>query len=414
MTSFEDLGLPDELLRAIRALRYETPTPIQERAIPVVLDGADVFAEAQTGSGKTAAFALPILKQLCDTPPAWDSPPQVLVLVPTRELALQVARAFVDLGRFIAPCPRVLPVIGGEPIEEQIALLGEGVSIVVATPGRLLDLSGSGNIDLSSLRTLVLDEADRLLDAGFDEELSRLLEGLPVDRQTLLFSATLPTTMLDLAQRVLREPVSVRIDEITTPVADIQQRVYQVNADGRRMLLQHLLHTESWGQTLVFVSTKRATENLSAKLRRAGFSATALHGDLAQSDRIAALGRFRRGGVGVLVSTDLAARGIDVPRLGAVVNFDLPRSTQGYIHRIGRTGRAGLSGIAVSFVDHKSEAHFKLIEKRSNITLPREQVPGFELNGAPPKRKKGAGGVKGKRKSKKDRLREAAARDAPE
>jgi superfamily II DNA/RNA helicase len=197
----------------------------------------------------------------------------------------------------------------------------------------------------------------------------------------------------------------VRIDEVQTPVAGIQQQVYQVNRDRRRMLLQHLVKTEGWKQTLVFVATKKATENLAAKLRRAGLSAAALHGDLEQSDRIFVLGRFKRGGVSVLVATDLAARGIDVPMLEAVVNFDLPRSTQGYTHRIGRTGRAGESGIAVSFVDHDSEAHFRLIEKKNHLRLPREQVPGFELTGEAPAKVKGKAGVKGKRRSKKDKLR---------
>lgn len=404
MTSFQSLDLPEHLLRAVQALAYTQPTPIQSRAIPLVAAGQDVAAEAPTGSGKTAAFALPILKRL-SAEPAPIVRVQGLVLAPTRELALQVAASFRALGRFAPRTTRVLAIIGGEPIHNQIAALNSGVGIVVATPGRLLDLVSSDDIDLSAVQTLVLDEADRLLDAGFSAELDRLLERIPPDRQTLLFSATLPQKVLDLAARVQRSPETVRIDEVQTPVAGIQQQVYQVNRDRRRMLLQHLVKTEGWKQTLVFVATKKATENLAAKLRRAGLSAAALHGDLEQSDRIFVLGRFKRGGVSVLVATDLAARGIDVPMLEAVVNFDLPRSTQGYTHRIGRTGRAGESGIAVSFVDHDSEAHFRLIEKKNHLRLPREQVPGFELTGEAPAKVKGKAGVKGKRRSKKDKLR---------
>ncbi|MDG1483437.1 MAG: DEAD/DEAH box helicase [Myxococcota bacterium] len=404
MTSFHSLELPEHLLRAVQALAYAQPTPIQSRAIPLVAAGQDVAAEAPTGSGKTAAFALPILKCLS----AKSTPivqVQGLILAPTRELALQVAASFRALNRFAPRTTRVLAIIGGEPIHNQIAALNSGVGIVVATPGRLLDLVASDDIDLSAVQTLVLDEADRLLDAGFSVELDRLLERIPPDRQTLLFSATLPQKVLDLAARVQRSPVTVRIDEVQRPVPGIQQQVYQVNRDRRRMLLQHLVKTEGWKQTLVFVATKKATENLAAKLRKAGLSAAALHGDLEQSERIFVLGRFKRGGVSVLVATDLAARGIDVPMLEAVVNFDLPRSTQGYTHRIGRTGRAGASGVAVSFVDHDSEAHLRLIEKKNHLKLPRAQVPGFELTGEAPVKVKGKAGVKGKRRSKKDKLR---------
>ncbi len=379
--------------------------------IPLVRAGHDVAVEAQTGSGKTAAFALPIVQQLCAQPlPAASV--RVLTLVPTRELALQVAASFKALARFALQPPKALAVIGGEPIDDQISALRTHTNIVVATPGRLLDLVARGAIDLSQVHTSVLDEADKLLDAGFSEELERLLVQLPADRQTLLFSATLPQRVLAVSAQVQRDPITVRIDEAQPLVEGIAQRVCAVDRGKRRLLLQHLIQTHAWGKTLVFVATQRACENLAAKLRRADFAAAALHGGLDQPDRIAVLRRFKRGGLAVLVATDLAARGIDVPLLDAVVNFDLPRSPRGYVHRIGRTGRAGARGVAVSFVDHDSEAQLRVIEKKCQLRLVREQVPGFALTGAPPRRRKGAAPVKGRRKSKKDKLRErqAAAR----
>ncbi|MEZ4321767.1 MAG: DEAD/DEAH box helicase [Myxococcota bacterium] len=408
--SFADLELSEPLLRAVAALGFAAPTPIQEDAIPLVLAGRDVLGEAQTGSGKTAAFALPILQRLAVDPPP-VSVIRVLVLVPTRELALQVAAAFKALARFQAAPPRVLAVIGGEDVDGQIHALDKGVDVLVATPGRMLDLEDNGWARLSDVRTLVLDEADKLLDASFSEELDRLLAALSPDRQTLLFSATLPERVLDVQRRIQRDPVTVRIDEDQVLAEGIAQRVFEVDRDRRRALLQHLIGAEGWGSTLVFVSTQRATGNLSAKLHRDGLSAAALHGGLDQHARIEVLQRFRRGRVRVLVATDLAARGIDLPGLHAVVNFDLPRSPRDHVHRVGRTARAGETGIAVSFVDHASAAHFALIEKRCGFTVAREQVAGFPLSGPPPKKQKGPPPTKGKRKSKKDRLREATARE---
>jgi len=412
VTRFDTIGLSEPLLRAVEGLGFTAPTPIQERAIPLVFQGRDVVGEAQTGSGKTAAFALPILQRLAVDPlPA--SVLRVLVLVPTRELALQVAGAFEAFSRFQPTRPKVLAVIGGQPIERQIDSLYAGIDVVVATPGRLLDLQESGYANLSEVHTLVLDEADKLLDLGFAEELQAVLDAVASDRQTLLFSATLPARVLALGQRTQRDPVTVRIDGEQRGVEGISQRVFEVDRDKRRLLLQHLIASESWGQTLVFVATQRATENLAAKLRRTGIRAGALHGGLEQAERVAVLERFKQGRVDVLIATDLASRGIDIPKLFAVVNFDLPRSPRDYVHRIGRTGRAGEAGIAVSFVDHDSAAHLRLIEKRCGVRLAREQVPGFELTGEAPQRKKGPAPVKGKRKSKKDKLREAAASDWP-
>ena len=408
--SFEALGLSGHLLRAVEAQGYTAPTPVQQRSIPHISAGADLAAEAQTGSGKTAAFVLPILhKMTSDTAEVQPTDIGVLTITPTRELALQIAETFTLLGRFAEPQPRVLSVIGGASIDDQLWALSSGVDIVVATPGRLLDLMEHGAIDIGHVHTLVLDEADKLLDEGFNDELSILLGALPAHRQNLLFSATLPEKVLTLAARVLNEPTVLRIDEEQTSVETIEQRVYQVDRDKRRLLLQHLMRAETLGQTLIFVATKRAATNLAKKLRTDGFAATELHGDLNQSERVFAVKRFKSRQVPIMVATDIAARGIDIPLLGAVVNFDLPRSPLDYVHRIGRTGRAGESGISITFVDHESEAHLRLIEKKNRLTLTRGQVTGFEISGPAPKKVKGPAPTKGKRKSKKDKLRERQA-----
>lgn len=408
--TFDSLGLPEHLLRAVSALGYDAPTPIQERSIPPIAAGLDVAAEAQTGSGKTAAFVLPILQKMAVRPGA--SAPEaigVLAITPTRELALQIADSFKSLGRFAESPPRVLTIIGGTSIDDQMSALSAGIDIAVATPGRLLDLMHREAINIEQVHTLVLDEADKLLDVGFTDELTLLLNALPTQRQSLLFSATLPQKVITMSDRVLREPTVVRIDEQPTSVATIEQRVYRVEHGKRRLLLQQLLKTEPWGQTLVFVATKIAAINLAKKLRVAGFRATELHGDLDQDDRVFALKRFKSGRAKVMVATDIAARGIDVPQLGAVVNFDLPRAAADYTHRIGRTGRAGKSGVAITFVDNESEIHLRLIEKKNRLMLPRLQVPGFEVLELATEKTKGPPPKKGKRKSKKDKLRERQA-----
>ncbi len=408
MNSFHPLALSDQLMAGVDALGWEQPTAVQQQAIPVVAAGSDLAAQAQTGSGKTAAFALPILQRLSAHP----SPPTAfaLVVVPTRELALQVAAAFTALARFMASPPGVVAVIGGQPIEQQIADISGGTPVVVATPGRLLDLLQRQELVLDDLHTLVLDEADKLLDLGFADELQQLMSQLPAQHQSLLFSATLPAKVLALAKSVLHDPVEVRIESDKAWPTEIDQRAYQVDADKRRGLLQHLLTNEAWARTLVFVATQRRAETLSAKLRRAGFGCSALHGGLDQDSRIEVLRRFKARPIGILIATDLAARGIDIPELSTVVNYDLPRSTQDYVHRIGRTGRAGESGLAVSFIDHDSAHHFALIEKRGGVTIPRQVVAGFELTGTAPRKQKGGAPKKGKRMSKKDKLRAQARR----
>jgi ATP-dependent RNA helicase RhlE len=409
--SFQSLDLPDYLLEAVAALSYEKPTPIQEQAIPLILDGQDLVAEAQTGTGKTAAFALPIIKQLNELP---DKKKKVsvlaLVIVPTRELATQVAAAFKSYSKFSPKKIKMISLIGGENIQDQIRGLRMGTDVVIATPGRLLDLIKRTEIRLVELKTLVLDEADKMLDLGFAEELQALVEKLPSSRQNMFFSATFPQKVMDLSEKFLDNPTRVTIEEEQLTVEAIDQRVIEVNAENRRSLLQQLLATEKWRQVMVFVGSKSAARNLAIKLTKNGQPAIGFHGDLDQAGRFEALRQFKNKEVKVLVATDIAARGIDIEKLSCVINYDLPRSPMDYVHRIGRTGRAGESGQAVSFIDHDSTAHFKLIEKRANISLEREQIEGFELTGEASVKEKGKAPVKGKGKSKKDKLREQAAK----
>jgi superfamily II DNA/RNA helicase len=338
---------------------------------------------------------------------------RALVLVPTRELAIQVGGVFWEDARFLRQAVKTMAVHGGVSINPQMIALGGGVDVLVATPGRLLDLLDHRAISLSKISTLVLDEADRLLEEGFREEVERVLALVPTRRQTLLFSATFPASVEALASNVLRDPLrwddGSEVRSVAAP--DILQRVIEVDVGRRTQLLRHLIETHGWSSVLVFVATKYATEHVARKLRQAGLVATAIHGDLSQSARREALADFQAGRVQVLLATDLAARGIDIPRLPVVVNFDLPRSAVDYTHRIGRTGRAGESGLAISFVSASTHAHFRLIEKRHGVTLPREEIEGFEPveTDVPVP---AAGGVKGKRKSKKDKLREARGRAA--
>ena len=410
---FSELGLSPELLQATVEANYVTPTPVQVAVIPAILRGQDVRARAQTGSGKTAAFALPMLQRLLGRTAADDRQVSGLVLVPTRELASQVGESFRAFSRYLPQPIKVLTVFGGVSINPQMMALRGGADIVVATPGRLLDLADHNAVRLSAVSTLVLDEADRLLDEGFADELTRVLALLPDRRQNLLFSATFPPAVQSLSELLLREPVRIDIVDTAETAPDIQQRSIAVDPERRTQLLRYLIEHHGWKRTLVFVATKYATEHIALKLQRLGFSAAALHGELSQGARTWALADFKVGRTQVLIATDVAARGIDVTELPAVVNFDLPRSADDYVHRIGRTGRAGAQGVAVSFVSAATEAHFRLIEKRNRFRLEREQLPGFEPTAATSTPAgPGAGGVKGKRKSKKDKLREAASRGA--
>lgn len=408
--TFLKLGLRVPLLRAIAEKGYETPTPIQVQAIPPILAGKDVCASAQTGSGKTAAFALPLLQRLSAERRSGGRFTRAVVLVPTRELGVQIGEAIRSFSRFFTTPLKTLVVYGGVSINPQMMALGGGADIVVATPGRLLDLMEHNAVSLGEVATLVLDEADRLLAMGFADELGRILARVPVSRQTLLFSATFPSEVKGLVETMLRAPVQITVATEPETAPDIVQRAIEVDMPTRTQLLRHLVQTEGWTRVLVFVATKYSTEHVADKLRRAGLNADALHGELSQGGRLGALADFKAGKTQILVATDVAARGLDIVSLPVVVNYDLPRSPADYTHRIGRTGRAGERGMAVSFVSAQTHAHFRLIEKRSRITVPREQVAGFEPEQLAVPAAAGTGGIKGKRKSKKDRMREAEAK----
>jgi superfamily II DNA/RNA helicase len=408
--TFTALKLTVPLLRAIAEKGYDTPTPIQVSAIPPILSGSDVWASAQTGSGKTAAFALPLLQRLAASRRVPGRFVRALILVPTRELAAQIGESFRRYGRFLAEPMKTLVVYGGVSINPQMMALGGGADIIVATPGRLLDLVDQNAVSLSAVTTLVLDEADRLLALGFADELNRIVTRLSGKRQTLLFSATFPPDVEKLARSLLRDPVRVEVAPAPDTAPDIEQRAIEVDAPRRTQLLRHLIQAHGWRRVLVFVATKYATEHVADKLRRAGLRADALHGELSQGARQQALADFKDSKTQVLVATDVAARGLDIAQLPVVVNFDLPRSATDYTHRIGRTGRAGERGLAVSFISADSHAHFRLIEKRHHRALLREQIEGFEPLEIEVPAPTSTGGIKGKRKSKKDRLREAEAR----
>lgn len=415
---FSSLGLSFSLLRAVSARAYLTPTPIQLAAIPAILQGRDVLGCAQTGSGKTAAFVLPQLQQLENAAQERARVRQLraLILVPTRELCAQVGQEIRTLAQHLPETVRVkvATLFGGVSINPQLMRLRGGCDIVVATPGRLLDVIAHNALSLGSVATLVLDEADRLLDLGFGEELGRVLALLPPKRQNLFFSATFPPAVQALAQTLLHEPV--RIEVVPTPqnLPDIAQRAIAVDVHRRTQLLRHLIGQNQWHGVLVFVATKHAAEIVADKLRKAGISAEPFHAALSQGKRTQVLSDFKAARIKVVVATDVAARGLDIAQLPVVVNYDLPRSAVDYIHRIGRTGRAGESGVAVSFVSASTLAHFRLIEKRHHLQIPLETVAGFEpletavdtANTAP---SPGSGGIKGKRPSKKDKLRQLRA-----
>jgi ATP-dependent RNA helicase RhlE len=414
--NFSDLGLAPALQTAVAEMGLANPTPVQAEGIPHVLQGRDVLAQAQTGSGKTLAYVLPVLQLLMATAASRDEAPkkrstQVLVLVPTRELATQVSDVLRDLARPLAQSIKVGTVFGGVSINPQMMSLRSGADVVVATPGRLLDIVDHNALNLGQVQHLVLDEADRLLDLGFAEELQRILALLPAKRQNLLFSATFEPAVQTLAEALLHNPERITIAHTEAHTPDIAQRAIQVDEKSRTALLRHLIKTHAWKRVLVFVATRYACEHVANKLYKAGVFATAFHGEMSQGARQDVLAEFKEERWEVLVTTDLAARGIDIAQLPVVVNYDLPRSATDYTHRIGRTGRAGASGEAVSFVTAASLAHWQLIQKRAQVQLPVEVLEGFEPTEVPPPvspLNDGTGGIKGKRPSKKDKLRAAA------
>jgi ATP-dependent RNA helicase RhlE len=421
---FPSLGLNAELLRAAAQLALDRPTPVQAASIPVILRGSDLISTAQTGSGKTAAYALPLMQRLLEERPALSTIPRTrrdtraLVLVPTRELAAQVGELLHGIAQHLPARLRCEVVFGGVSINPQMMSLRGGADVVVATPGRLLDLVDHNALQLGDVRQLVLDEADRLLDLGFADELARVLALLPARRQNLFFSATFPAAVEALATRLLVSPVRVEVPDTPDTTPGIVQRALVVDEGRRTELLRHLVLEHGWKQSLVFVASQHAAEHVAWKLYNRGVHAAPFHGGLSQGARRDRLAEFRNGQWDMLVTTDLAARGIDIAGLPVVVNYDLPRSTVDYTHRIGRTGRAGESGLAVSLVTPATEAHFRLIEKRQGRPVARETVAGFEpdaqavATAAAAQAAAGTGGIKGKRPSRKDKARAEAARQA--
>lgn len=377
--SFTSLDLIDGLLRALESIGYKNATPIQKQAIPAVLAGRDLLAAAQTGTGKTAAFALPLLQRLAlEGEQAAPNHIRCLVLVPTRELADQVFQSFQTYG-FHLPL-RSAVAYGGVPMEPQLVKLRKGVDVLVATPGRLLDLHRKGAIEFAQLQALVLDEADRMLDLGFAEDLDLLFSVLPAQRQTLLFSATMPEQIRQMASQLLRDPLTVQASAPNTTARTVRQSVFTTDKRHKPALFLHLMRKEGWGQVLVFVKTRKGVEHLVGLLQDEGVSADSIHGDKAQHARIKALKRFKANDVQVLVATDVAARGLDIEALPLVVNFDLPTVAEDYIHRIGRTGRAGAEGEAISLVCADEVDLLRAVEKLIGSVLPRQEEAGFEAD----------------------------------
>ena len=385
---------------------YQIPTKIQDEVIPLVFQAKDILARAQTGSGKTASFVLPILNHWLSNMPLGKSKIKTLVLTPTRELTLQVADTFNTLSSSFEKKIKVVSVIGGQSIADQLLDIQKGCDVVVATPGRLLDILDKNQINLSTIDFFVVDEADKMLDLGFEEELEKILENLPKERQNLLFSATYPPKMQKIAKKITSNPIIIEIENEEPTVDLITQRAISVNLENRSALLQKILKENNFSKVLVFMANNRAADNIAAKFRKHGFKAESFHGNLEQEDRIFTLDEFKTSKIDILFSSDIASRGLHIDNISCVVNYDLPRSPADYIHRIGRSGRAGSEGLAISFITLENEEHFKLIEKRSNIKLQREEIEGFELKGVAIPKVKGSEPIKGKRKSKKDKLRE--------
>ena len=382
--SFQSLGLSDALVRAVAEHGYTTPTPIQTQAIPAVLAGGDLLAGAQTGTGKTAGFVLPMLQRLSTEPSPHGArgqrgarrPVRVLVVTPTRELAAQVEASIRTYGKHLKHSSMTL--FGGVGFGSQAAQLKRGVDIIVATPGRLLDHAGERNVDLSTVEILVLDEADRMLDMGFLPDIRRVLALLPAKRQNLLFSATFSDEIKALAERLLDRPRTIEVAPRNSTVELISQKVISVGRDRKRELLSWMIGMHRWNQVLVFTRTKHGADKLAQALERDGIRAQAIHGNKSQGARTRALADFKKGGVDVLVATDIAARGIDIAELPRVVNYDLPNVPEDYVHRIGRTGRAGADGEAISLVCVDEHGFLRDIERLIRRAIPRETIAGFE------------------------------------
>ncbi|OQY39628.1 MAG: ATP-dependent RNA helicase RhlE [Spirochaetaceae bacterium 4572_7] len=376
--TFDKLGLNKEILEAVKSKGYKTATAIQSGSIPVILEGRDVLGGAQTGTGKTAAFALPILNNLNNDTGKYKNP-RALVLTPTRELAAQVGESFTHYGKNLTL--RSTTVFGGVKINPQIATFKNGTDILVATPGRLLDHINQGTVKLNQIQVLVLDEADRMLDMGFIRDIKKIISKLPKERQNLLFSATYGKEIRGLAEDLLKNPVSIEVTKRNSAAENVKQLVYNVEKGQKRALLQHLIEQESWYQVLVFVRTKHGANRLAKALGKEGVPSAAIHGDKSQGARTRALNDFKKGDLQALIATDVAARGIHLDNLSHVVNFELPQVAEDYVHRIGRTGRAGKSGTAISLVSHEENSQLKKIEKMLKRNIENAVAKGFK----PPK-----------------------------
>jgi ATP-dependent RNA helicase RhlE len=374
---FSELGLSAELLRATEKQGYQEATPIQQQAIPLILEGHDLLAGAQTGTGKTAGFTLPLLQRMQNSQSLGPKPRvRALILVPTRELAAQVAESVRDYGRYLPFSSTV--IFGGVSINPQISTLRRGVDIVIATPGRLLDHMQRGTIRLDGVETLVLDEADRMLDMGFIQDIRKVLKAIPPKRQNLLFSATFSKEIKQLAGELLNSPMEIQATPQNTTAGQISQVVHPVDRNRKRELLSHMIGTGNWRQVLVFTRTKHLANRLSQQLEQDGLSSAAIHGNKSQGARTRALADFKKGDIRVLVATDIAARGLDIEQLPHVVNFELPNVPEDYVHRIGRTGRAGLDGEAVSLVCIDEKKLLADIEKLLNRNIDKVVIPGYE------------------------------------
>lgn len=379
--SFADLGLSDSLLKTLADIGYESPSPIQAECIPVLLEGRDLIGQAQTGTGKTAAFALPLMEQI----DLKISKPQALVLTPTRELAIQVAEALQSYAKNL-PGFHVLPIYGGQSYTIQLKQLSRGAHIIVGTPGRVMDHLERKTLNLDHLKTMVLDEADEMLRMGFIDDVEWILERTPAQHQTALFSATMPEQIRRVAQKYLVEPREIKIKSATATVAAIRQVYWQVSGMHKLDALTRILEVEdSFDAAIIFVRTKNSTVELADKLSARGYAAAALNGDLNQQMRERVIEQLKSGALDIVVATDVAARGIDVPRVSHVVNYDIPYDTEAYVHRIGRTGRAGMEGEAISLVSHDERGFMRDIERLIKRTIEREVVVGFEPSAiAPP------------------------------
>jgi ATP-dependent RNA helicase RhlE len=391
LTSFQDFGLAEAISRALKEENYLTPTPIQAQTIPLALTGRDVVGIAQTGTGKTAAFALPILHRLLEN----RIKPQpktcrVLVLSPTRELSGQILESFNAYGRHMRLTSAL--AIGGVPMGRQVRSLMQGVDVLVATPGRLIDLVQSNGLKLNQVEFLVLDEADRMLDMGFINDIRKIVAKLPTKRQTLFFSATMPKDIAELAEQMLRDPARVAVTPVASTVERITQRIIQVDHSAKPTLLAQILKQEQVNRALIFTRTKHGADKVVKGLERAGISADAIHGNKSQNHRERVLAAFRSGEIRTLVATDIAARGIDVDGISHVVNFDLPNIPETYVHRIGRTARAGADGVAISLCAGEEMAYLRDIEKLIRITLPREdrRTPGHRDTAPAPSQNRGS------------------------